>query len=591
MNGIFAYVGSVPCRETVLSGIELLKKRGRHTAGCALLTDCTIHTVKTDCFSDSLRNKFASSDTDCFCALAACADAYRTKPSAITAPPSSNNLFAVAIDGVVENFDYLKRWCQNPFPIATDEDLLLALLCVANKLNKIELAQKINSLVEGNPTFCFFANDENALYVFCGNGPVVIAVDDGGFFVSSELGAVIPFTKKYFVMNSGEYAKLTPDRVTVFDSRLKRVKKSLLPVPENSGFENGHILCDEVYYCPLAVRETYSRLVKDGNLDFDYLRFNKRNTDKISRIFLIGSSGLYNCAKIAEYNFSMLTAIPVQAYRSEEFLYSGAVIDRNTLVIAVSDSGEREADTACVRRAKGHGAKTIAFCSDGNSALVRECDAFVNVGCDCACDDASLRGYLSNYLALSFFALYLGNRSGVISRLYLSVTLKIAEMLAGKISSAVKNTPALEMAAVQMREAQNILVCGMGADYALSLEIAQKLRQIARVSASAVSICEISETAGGMLEKSLLVAVLSNKDLSGKSLFYLRRAKALGAQIIIFTTSNIEESIEDFENIIAFDDSIALFNALSILTGLYKTAVLIDEFNNKKDIAGIGNVS
>lgn len=591
MNGIFAYVGNTPCKDTVLSGIEMLKKRGTHTTGCAMLIDDDIHTVKADCFSDSLRDKLSSFPMDCFCALTACADAYRTKPSSITAPPSSNNLFAVAIDGVVENFEYLKRWCQNPFPIATDEDLILALLCVANKQNKIELAQKVNSLVEGNPTFCFFSNDENALYVSCGNGPAVIAVNDNGFLVSSELNAVIPFAKKYFVLNNGEYARLTQDRLAVFDSRLKRVKKSLLSVPENTFVENNPILCDEVYYCPLAVRETYSRLVKDGNLNFDYLRFNKRNADKISQIILLGDSESYNCAKIAEYNFSMLTTIPVQAHHAGEFQYSGVVMDRNTLLIAISDRGESESTIACVQRAKGYGAKAIAFCSNANSALVRVCDYFVNVGCDFNSAAVSLRSYLSNYLALSFFALHLGSKSGVITQLYLSVTLKMAEMLAGKISASVKSSPQLERAAVQINEAQNILVCGIGADCALSLEIAQKLRQIAGVSASAYSVCDIVETTGDLLYKSLIVAVLSNKDLCQKSLYFLRKAKSLGAQIIIFTSSNIEESIEDFENIIAFDDSIPLFNSLSILTGLYKTAVILEEMNNKKDIADIGNVT
>lgn len=591
MSGIFAYVGNNSCIQTVLSGIELLNKRGSHTMGCAMLTDDDIHIIKTDCYSGTLKEKSASFAEECFCALASCSNGYRTVPSAITAPPASNNLFAVAIDGVIENYDYLKRWCQNPFPIATDEDLLLALLCVANKQNKIELAQKASMLTQGNPSFCFFAKDECALHAYCGSGPLVVAMDDSGFFISSELNAVIPFAKKYFVLSSGEYVKITREKVAVFDNRLKRVKKSLVAIPENTYSENNYILCDEVYYCPLAVRQTYAKLVKNGKLDFDYLRFTKRSIDRISHIILIGSSSSYNCAKIAEYNFSMLTDIPVNAYRSGEFRYSGTIINRNTLLIAVSHRGENENTIASVKRVKGYGAKAIAFCSNPNSTLVRECDNFVNVDCDFDKSDISLRSYISNYLALSFFALYIGRKSGTITELYLNVTLKMAEMLAGKISSSIKNRTQLERAAVQIGESQNVVVCGIGADYALSLEVSQKLRQIAGISASAYSVCDIINTMGSLVDKSLIVAILSNKDLFQKSLYFLRKAKALGAQIIIFTTSDIEESIEDFENIIAFDDSIPLFNSLSCLTGLYKTAVIIDEMHNEKDIANIGNVS
>lgn len=589
MSGIFGYIGNRNCKDSLVCGIKLLEKRGSDMSGFALKINEEILSIKVKGNADVLSQEIKDDDILSFAGIAQTGRAYRCKASDASANPSSNNLFAVAMDGIIDNFDSLKHWCANPFPINTDEDLLLALLCITNSSDKTELLIKTDSMLMGNPTYAFVCNNEDAVYCKKGNAPLVIGMASDGFFISSEINALIPFASKYILLGDGEFARITKNKASVFDINLKKIKKSLLPVPEKSYIESNYILSDEIYYCPLTVKETYNNFVKNSKLSFEYIKMTHRSIDRLSRIIITGSSGSFNVAKISGYNFEMLTDIPTFVRPAGELRYSGTVMDKNTLLIAISHRGENEDTISCVKRAQAFGAKTIAVTNNSSSYLALLCNEIINPGCDFDCGDISLRSFVSNYLAMCFLSLYIGWKNSVVTELYLNVAIKMAEMLPGKISASVKNTPLLEKAANKILCSKNVFVAGLGADWALSYEAAQKLREISRINAGAYCISELINTASCLLDSSsLIVALITNKELMQKSLRYLRYAKTTGAKIIIVTTANIEEEITDFDNIISFNDSVPIFNALPCITGIYKLAVIINDMRNQNDIDKVG---
>lgn len=584
MSGIFGYIGTEECKDILIKGISLLEKRGSETTGIVLKSKNDLLAIKTKGNANDLKQISGTVKNNSTAGIAQCDRAMRCKAAQITAKPACNNLFAAAMDGAIENFDELKRWTNNPFPIATDEDLLLAVLCVANSPDKLDIIKKTDSLIKGGPSYAFIGNDDNAIYCKAGSRPLIIGLGKEGFYLSSELNAIISYAEKYICLDDGECAKITKDKAVIYDSKYKKIKKPLLAVPEDLYFENDYSIKDEIFYCPLAVKETYKQFVQKSKINFDYLKLNHRSIDKIKRIIITGCGCSYNTAQISAYNFSMLTDIPASAFPSGELRYSGCVIDKGTLLIAISHRGESEDTAACVKRFKAAGAKAIAVTSGKTSYLSRICDSVINPNCDFETNEVSLRSFISSYLAMCFLALHIGSKCAIVNDLYLSVTIKMAEMLPGKLSSAIKPTPAFDAAASMLSQAENVFVTGLGADWALSLEGADKLRAIAKINASALCVSELVLKCPPLLDDSLVLALITNKELLQKALYSLRRAKSLGAKIIIITTENIEEEIKDFDKIISFNDSIPLFNPLTCIAGLYKIAIIADEIKNRSDI-------
>lgn len=581
MSGIFAYLGKASCRDAVLEGLCHLEKRGNETAGIAIRNGDKIELTKIKGSPDELLKKAQSINEEALEGLAECSFSSRCRASAITAVPAANNLYAAALDGEIDNFDALKRWVKSPFPIATEEDLLLAMITVSNETNRLETIKKLSGSFQGNPSFAFLSAEEGTVFCRAGIQPLVIGTGEGGTFIASELGALLPFAKRFIRLERGESAKLTAERVSIFDDKFRKIKKQftpLLPVPV---FESGYQLDDELFYCPLAVRETLNAFVKRNELIIGNGNL-KRLADKTKRIIITGEGSSYNAAALAVHYFGMMTDIPCTACPAGELRYGNEFFDKSTLIIAVSHSGENENSAECIRRAKGFGSKALCITASPCSLISSISDESVSPSCFQSSEN-SLRSYLSSSLALLFLAVYFGKRDGIVSELYLNVTLKIAEMLPGKISLAVKTTPLLEATAKRLLEYNKVFVTGLCGDCALSLEGASKFRQLTDVCAVSVPLHELALESDKLLGGSLVFALITDYDLAPRALSRLRRIRTLGGEVIIITTANIEDEIRDFENVISFSDSVAIFNKITCIAQLYKIAVTANGLTEKNE--------
>lgn len=584
MSGIFAYAGSKPCKDILIKGLCALSKRGTGAAGIALKIGSDILSVKMRGGAKILKNKTQDFSAQAFEGLGAVCTCQRCALTDDNAKPSSNNLFAVCTDGHIDNFDSLKRWCANPFPIDTDDDLLLALLCVCMQPKKLDIIKKITPMIDGNPTYAFISNDEKAIYCKKGNAPLVIAVGNGGVFLSSEVNAVIHCADKYFFLEDGECARVSADRITVYDKKYKKIKKQFLSVPESGYFENDYPVSDEIFYCPSAVKQSISAFEKDGKLNFDYLKLSRRSIDKIEQIVLVGEGSSYNASKACKYNFDSFTDIPCFVYESSRLNDSFEQMSKNTLFIAVSHRGENSDTVECAKKAEKLGARTIAVTSNPCSYLAHICRDLINPGCDFESGEISCRSFLSQYVALTMFALYLGRKQSIVTELYLSVTMKMAQMISGKISSSVKSSPKAEKTAEEILDADYVFCTGLGIDCALADEAALKLRRIAGINASSYSAGELFASVKPLLSNSVVAAFITNPDDMEKTLRPLREIKSTGAKVLIITCADNEDRPYEFENVISWADSVPVFNPLPCITGFYKIAITAGEIKNRPNI-------
>ena len=576
MSNIFGYIGKNNAKEILLSGLAGMKGEEKDMAGIVLKEEDFFKTFKIKGSPAELYNKSKQLESDSKIGLAQSSREEKIKASSITAAPSSNEMFAAVIDGEIENFKSLKKWSGEPFPILTHEDLLLACLCILNEKNKADLIEKINGAIGLAPSFAFISAEENAIFAKSGDSKLIIGVSSAGSFVSSELSALIPFCEKFTVLESGESAKLTQDRILFFDSKMKRIKKSFNSLGAESYTVNSHLLGDEVFGCPLAVKEIYSRFVCNQQIDFDFLRLSGRFIEKIDKIILIGQDNEKNTALASRALFETYCGITSLSYDSLSFLYSNTPVNKNTLVIALSDSGENKATVNAVKNAIKFGAKTVAVTRNKNSALARECVGSIITGSDYD-KNLPVSAYISDYLTLCLFALYLSSRLEIVSDLYMGVSLKMAEMLSGIVSAVIKSSSKLEAAAAALDRAESIYITSANSDNSICCEAEKIIRETTGKFSKTVCANELSDYPSELLSANPIFVLISDKERFKGEINNIYRLKNRGANIIIITTESIEEEFEDFENTITFTDSLSVFNIIPAISCIYKIAHLAKE--------------
>ena len=576
MGNIFGYIGTENAKEILLSGISLFST-SQDMAGIVLKEDKGFANFKIKGSPEELASKAANPESKSSIGLAQCSEGYRRPASSITAPPASNSLFTAALDGEIENYKELLSQLKSPFPVANDEDLLLALLSVNNEKNKLALSNKISSALSGGAGFAFISAQENAIYCKSGFKKLIIGFSKIGYFVSSELSALIPFCEKYAILEEGEIARLSKEKAMFYDLKLKKLKKALETIFDKRLITAEKNVCDELKYLSAAIKNILARFVDKGGINLDYLKLSNKFLDRTDKIVLLGTGSSLNLALSSKALFETYFSLTAEAQSPAEFLSSYSPIDKYTLVIAISQSGEEREMLRCIQKAEQNGAKTLALTNNPCCALSRECsfDMFV----DCEYKTAPLITYLSDYLALCFLALFIGVKIETVSSLYLGVTLKMAEMLPGIISSVLRSASKSESAANLINKSSSIFLCS---DCSLEYEAAKIIRKAAEKNAAAARLDELCEYPKALLKGALVFAIISDKNNLVSIKRRLLKIKNNGAQIIIITSESTEDELEEFESIITFPDSLPIFSPLPCLAIIEKISLLAEKLNSEE---------
>ncbi|MBR3149781.1 MAG: SIS domain-containing protein [Eubacterium sp.] len=578
MSGIFAYIGRDEPSKLLLDGLAMLQHRGGEVNGVAVKVKDGFSTARAEGGIEELR-KAAKKVADGSCGLAQTSRQTRCR-SEISAAPSSNNMYAAVCDDSIQNFNFLRRWSKEPFSINTDEDLLLACLCITNSRDRIELTQKIKAALLGSPGFAFIASDECAVYACAGSSQLFVGTGEEGLFLSSELAPLFSTCDKYAVLKKSELVKLKTEKAQFFDEKGKKAKKSFIPMPDRVYYENDYSLSDEIYCCSVAAKEVYQRFAKNSKLNFDSVKLSKRSVERLSRIILVGEGSSYNSALYCRHMLEMMTDIPSFAYPAGEFRYAKGVIDKNTLVIAVSHRGDAPDTLACVSRAESVGAKTLAVTGSDTSSLALLSDKLLFTGCDLSYG-VSLRTFIGESLCLALLSLYIGVKDDVVTDLYLNVAIKMAEIISGKIASAVKDNTAYVNAVNLISAADTVYACGIGADFSAAREAADKMRRITGKSCFALTLGELALYGENSLCGTTVLAFATNRDRAPACDVMLSRIKTLGARVVLFTTESIEEDITAFDTVISVNDTLPIYNPLPCVAASYKLSMMLESAKEK----------
>jgi glucosamine--fructose-6-phosphate aminotransferase (isomerizing) len=408
---------------------------------------------------------------------------------------------AVVHNGIIENYAELREQLiaqGHHFHSETDTETLAHLFeqaliergndparaaeAIRAALHEVRGAYAVAVLLQDAPDTVFVARKDS---------PLVIGIGEGENFLASDVTAVMRYTRNVILLEDGDFAAITPTSITVTDLEGAPVNREpLLVTWDDAAAEKGgysHFMLKEIHDGPRTLRDTLrGRIAEDGTASLPDIALTPENWAKFKRIVIVGCGTAYHAGMVGKRMFEELLRRPVEAWVASEFRYSDPIVDEETLVVLISQSGETADTLAAMREARKKGATTLAVVNVIGSTLAREADVALLTQAGPEIGVASTKAYLAQLAALGVLALYLSGidtRDGIeAKREELARELaRVPELVA----ECLKSEPEIKALAKQLANYSTFFYLGRGYDFAASLEAALKLKEISYLHAEA----------------------------------------------------------------------------------------------------------
>ena len=559
MCGIVGYVGHQPACDVVVDALRRMEYRGYDSAGIALVDGVGKLTVRRR--AGRLANlESALADTEP-AALAGTTGLGHTRWATHGRPTDRNahphrdaaGKIAVVHNGIIENFPILRRELESAgVEFASDTDTEVAVHLVAQAYRHGETAGDFVGSVlavlrrlEGHFTLVFTNADEPGLIVAARRStPLVVGIGDGEMFVGSDVAAFIGHTRDAVELGQDQAVAITAGgyRITDFDGNDATANARKfhidwdLDAAEKGGYE--YFMLKEIAEQPTAVSDTLLGHFVDGRIVLDEQRLSDQELREIDKVFVVACGTAYHSGLLAKYAIEHWTRLPVEVELASEFRYRDPVLDRSTLVVAISQSGETADTLEAVRHAKEQKAKVLAICNTNGSQIPRECDAVLYTRAGPEIGVASTKTFLAQIAANYLVGLALAQARGTkypdeVEREYRE--LEAMPDLVARVIAEIKPVAAL---AYRFAQASTILFLGRHVGYPVALEGALKLKELAYMHAEGFAAGELKHGPIALIEDDLPVFVVmpspkSSPMLHAKLLSNIREIQTRGAITIV----------------------------------------------------------
>jgi glutamine---fructose-6-phosphate transaminase (isomerizing) len=559
MCGIVGYVGHQSARDVVVDALRRMEYRGYDSAGIALVDGVGKLTVRRR--AGRLSNlESALADTEP-AALAGTTGLGHTRWATHGRPTDRNahphrdaaGKIAVVHNGIIENFTILRHELEAAgVEFASDTDTEVAVHLVARAYQHGETAGDFVGSVlavlrrlEGHFTLVFANADEPGTIVAARRStPLVVGIGDGEMFVGSDVAAFIGHTRDAVELDQDQAVVITADgyRITDFDGNDDAANARKfhidwdLAAAEKGGYE--YFMLKEIAEQPTAVADTLLGHFVDGRIVLDEQRLSDQELRELDKVFVVACGTAYHSGLLAKYAIEHWTRLPVEVELASEFRYRDPVLDRSTLVVAISQSGETADTLEAVRHAKEQKAKVLAICNTNGSQIPRECDAVLYTRAGPEIGVASTKTFLAQIAANYLVGLALAQARGTkypdeVEREYRE--LESMPDLVARVISEIEPVAAL---AYRFAQASTILFLGRHVGYPVALEGALKLKELAYMHAEGFAAGELKHGPIALIEDGLPVFVVmpspkSSAMLHAKLLSNIREIQTRGAVTIV----------------------------------------------------------
>ncbi|MEW6711747.1 MAG: glutamine--fructose-6-phosphate transaminase (isomerizing) [Candidatus Riflebacteria bacterium] len=539
----------------MFEGLTRLEYRGYDSAGIAVIDEGAIH-VRKDI--GKLRNikrllvdDFASTSS---IGIGHTRWATHGRPSAFNAHPHGDCISSIMVahNGIIENFMKLKKRLSDEgheFKSETDSEVLAHLIesnyrgdlrqAVLDALKHVEGAYAIAVIHQKHPDEIVCIRKES---------PLIVGLGRDENFVASDVTAILQYTRQVVYLDNFEGAVVRRDGISFFNITGASVEKKAVQVDwnpvaaEKGGFS--HFMLKEIFEQPQVIRNTIGGRTseEEGKIYLEELKLTGPDIYRTQRIVIVACGTAYYAGCVGKYLIEKLVQIPVECDLASEFRYRSPLVDANTLVIAISQSGETADTLAAVKEAKSRGAKVLGIVNAKESSLTREVDGLVYIHAGPEIGVASTKAYIAMLTALTLLALMLGKIRSVLTSEFVKEKIKELKILPQQIERVLDKQEQIRELASIYQHARSFLYLGRGFNYPTALEGALKLKEISYIHAEAYAAGEMKHGPIALIDDQMpVMAIVTQSDVYDKTLSNLKEVQARSGRLIAIVTEGDSE--------------------------------------------------
>ncbi len=555
MCGIFGYTGNKNPLQICLKGLKQLEYRGYDSAGIAGIQKGKLVFVKDSSKISLLEDKIIEKNFSLEAAIGHTRWATHGKPSYENAHPHFDECLSLALvhNGIIENYESLKEMLKAkgiPFRSETDTEVIAQLISYHYKGDLYKAVHKSLKVMKGSLAIAVIHKDRpEEIVAATRESPLAIGYDTEKTesWISSDPNSFLGKSLHVFFLKNDEVARVRKKEITVFDKNLHRIFKkserleSEYEPPSKEGFE--HFMLKEIYEQPLTIQRAFlGRFSEDfGNAEFENFLFTAKELSATSHILIVACGTSWHAGSIGASLLEEKARIPTYAEIASELRYKNPIISKETLVIAISQSGETADTIAAVREAKAKGAKILGICNVKNSTLTRESDSCIFLKAGPEIGVCSTKAFTSQIVVLYLFSIMMARLRHLSREEALSCWHHLKK-IPQKIKQVLDRASEIEALAKKYSKYQDFFFLGRRYMYATCLEAALKLKEISYVNANGYPAGELKHGPIALLDENLpIIAFCANLQTYEKMSSNLMEAKARSAPILAFVPYGIEE--------------------------------------------------
>ncbi len=559
MCGIVGYIGQKDALSVIVSGLEKLEYRGYDSAGVALVENNRIVVCRAQGKLSELKKALATEIPQSSAKLGIGHTRWAThgKPSENNAHPHSAGRVSLIHNGIIENYIPLREALKAKgatFKSETDTEIGAHLLndYLEQGLKPFEAMKRMCADVRGSYAFVALdAKHPDCLLVAKNSTPIVIGIGEGEMIVASDIPALLEHTRKIIILEDGDIAEIRIDSVYI-EHHGEKIERQPITVTwdpvtaQKGGFK--HYMHKEIHEQPQVLAESFRGRVEleKSDIFLPDVKFGEKDAKSISRIVFVACGSAWHAALVAKFYVESLAGIPCEVDYASEFRYRSALLDKSTLVVAISQSGETLDTLAALDLARPK-ARTMAICNVLGSSVSRKVEDTIYTQAGPEISVATTKAFTTQLVSAYLFAIWLGKIRGALPVAQIVKLIEPLFRLPAACDQVLKLEPAIEALAKKYYSARDFLYLARGACYPIALEGALKLKEISYIHAEGYPAGEMKHGPIALIDANMPVVVLLQRSglLYEKSLSNVREVEARDGRLIAVTDVESPSALKD----------------------------------------------
>jgi glucosamine--fructose-6-phosphate aminotransferase (isomerizing) len=565
------YIGPKNAVPILIAGLKKLEYRGYDSAGIAILEDNQLSVSKKQGKLHNLEAEIENGAPEGKVGIGHTRWATHGSPSDLNSHPhcDCNNQIAVVHNGIIENYLSLKEWLLEQghvFQSETDTEVLPHLLEHYYTGNLERAMQQVLAKVEGSFACAACTPQEpHKLVVARQDSPLILGLGKGENFIASDIPAILNYTRDTYILNDGEMAVITKDKVKVTDFSGNPVAKEVYHVTwdavaaEKGGFD--HFMLKEIHEQPKAIRETLSgRISEDGGrVVLNEVKIPAELLAKINKIAIVACGTAYHAGLVGKYVMERMLGISVEADIASEFRYRNPLINEQTLVLVISQSGETADTLAALREAKRKGARVVAITNVVGSSVSREADDVIYTWAGPEIAVASTKAYITQLAAIYLVTIFMGQQLKLIADDEASQLLGQLKQLPKLAGEVIAGKEEIHRLAQHISKWDHVFFIGRSLDYAVALEGSLKLKEISYIHAEAYAAGELKHGTLALIVPGIpVISLVTQEEVYDKTISNIKEVKAREAHVIAVAFAGKDEIAKVADQVIYLPRTAAL---------------------------------